>query len=191
MCNNACIEFGKKYLVEQWVIGKTVIEVGSLNVNGSLRSHIESLKPSKYTGVDIREGNGVDEICKIEDVLDKFGKESFDVVISTELLEHIFDWKKAINNLKSICKRGGFILITTRSYGFEKHGWPHDHWRYELYDMRYIFSDSQILRLEKDNEFGVLMLAYKYPEPIPYGNVVLDDYLIYNINYDLRIKLGE
>lgn len=58
MCNSCCIEFGVKNLEKNEVEGKRVIEVGSLNVNGGLRSCIESLNPAKYIGVDIIEGGG-------------------------------------------------------------------------------------------------------------------------------------
>ena len=44
-----------------------------------------------------------------ERLLDYFGHESFDVVICTETLEHIMDWRSAINNMKGVLKRGGYI----------------------------------------------------------------------------------
>lgn len=39
--------------------------------------------------------------------------ESFDYVLCTEVLEHIFNPIKAINELVRICKKGGTIIITT------------------------------------------------------------------------------
>ena len=86
----------------------------------------------------------MDVICKAEDMLDVFGKDSFDVIISTELLEHVLDWRKVINNFKNVCKRDGIIVITTRSYGCLYHGHPYDFWRYEIEDMKHIFSDCTI-----------------------------------------------
>lgn len=68
-----------------------MIEVGSLNVNGSLRPLLGSFKPNLYVGTDIVKGPGVDVVCKAEDLLRTFPKSSFDVLISTELMEHVRD----------------------------------------------------------------------------------------------------
>lgn len=163
MCNKACIDFGRASFKESDVKGKSVIEVGSLDVNGSLRPFIESFGPSGYVGVDIVPGRGVDRICKAEDLIDAFGRESFDVVICTELLEHVKDWREAIHNLKQILRPGGKLLITTRSKGFEYHGYPFDFWRYEISDMNLIFSDFEIEALTSDpgGEPGVFLSARK------------------------------
>jgi SAM-dependent methyltransferase len=141
MCNLACIEFGKKYLIAEEIQGKHVVEVGSLDVNGSLRPWILSLCPKSYIGVDICNGPGVDEICRAEELVFHFGDNKFDVLISTELLEHIRHWREAISNMKKILKPGGIILITTRSRGAGYHGFPYDFWRFELSDMEKIFAD--------------------------------------------------
>ena len=75
-------------------------------------------KPSEYVGVDIKAAPFVDVVCKAEDTLDKFGKQSFDIVVSTELIEHTKDWKKVVSNIKNLLVAGGILVITTRSRGF-------------------------------------------------------------------------
>jgi hypothetical protein len=70
--------------------GKRVLEVGSKYVNGSVRPLIERFcSPKEYVGVDIEAGKFVDVILSAEKLVEYFGPESFDVVISTEMLEHI------------------------------------------------------------------------------------------------------
>jgi SAM-dependent methyltransferase len=164
MCGKAGLIFGRNNLLESEVCDKLVIEVGSYDVNGSLRADIEKLKPVKYWGVDILKGKGVDEICNVKNLINRFGKESFDIVITTELLEHVRDWRAAIHNIKNIIKPNGILLLTTRSFGFEYHGHPFDFWRYEIEDMKKIFSDFTIVKLENDPSCpGVFLKAVKSP----------------------------
>jgi len=185
MCNAYCILFGAINLKKEEIEEKRIIEVGSYNVNGSLKPLLESYKPKEYIGVDIMKGPGVDIVCNAEETVDKFGKERFDVVISTELLEHVRNWKKVICNLKNICVREGIILITTRSKGFPYHGYPYDFWRYEMEDMRIIFSDCDILVLEKDPAKGVFV---KIRKPINFIENDLSEYKLYSILTNKRVK---
>ena len=150
VCHSSCIEFGKANIRKEHVCGKSVIEVGSFDFNGSLRPIVEAFNPKLYIGVDIQRGAGVDEICNAEDLIDRFGVNKFDLVICTELLEHVKNWKKVIHNLKQIITPGGRLLITTRSKGFRLHVFPFDFWRYEIPDMEFIFRDFKIEFLGKD-----------------------------------------
>ena len=162
MCNENCIDFLKKNLTQEHIAGKTVIEVGAQDINGSARQFIEALQPLKYIGVDIVKSPGVDIVCDATKLIDIFGKESCDVVIATEVIEHIKDWKLAIHNFKSILRPNGIVLITTRSKGYPYHGYPFDFWRFEGDDFRYCFSDFDINVIEKDiSKPGVFIKAKK------------------------------
>jgi len=159
--NTYCVLFGVQNLSCADVQGKRVLEAGALDVNGSLRPVIDRCRPSEYVGVDIQKGRGVDRVCDVTGLIEMFGAESFDVVIATELIEHVRDWRKAIHNLKAICRKGGTLLVTTRSYGFEYHGFPDDYWRYEEADMKEIFTDCDIEHIAQDPEWGVCIKVRK------------------------------
>lgn len=165
---------------------KFVLEVGSLDVNGSIRRVVEGFGPRKYTGVDIRSGPGVDEVVSVEDLLSTFGPETFDLVLSTEMLEHVPDWKSAVRNLKGVLRPGGTLLLTTRSQGFRFHGYPYDFWRFSREDLANIFSDFDVKALEKDWDTspGVFLVATK---PQAYTQRPLDGLLIYSAVRHYRI----
>jgi len=143
---------------------KRVLEVGSKYVNGSVRPLIEKfLSPREYIGVDIESGRYVDAIVPAEKLVEYFGSESFDVVIATELLEHVKDWRLVINNMKQVLRPGGYIYITTRSKGFPYHAYPYDFWRYEQRDLKKIYSDFEIITLRQDHEAPGVFLKAKKP----------------------------
>ena len=186
MCNVAVIEFFIENIEIEEFKGKRVLEVGSKYVNGSVRPLIERFcSPKEYIGIDIEAGKFVDLILPVEKLVEYFGSESFDVVITTELLEHIQNWRLVISNLKEVLKRGGYIYITTRSYGFPFHAYPHDYWRYEVKDIQKIFSDFEILKLIKDHEDpGVFLKARK---PFNYSPNNLQDIALYSMILGKRI----
>jgi len=81
--------------------------------------------------------------------------------------------------MKRICRPNGAILITTRSRGYPFHDHPADFWRFETEDMESIFSDFEIVRLEKDEiRPGVFMKAIK-PEKFVLKDI--SDYGVYSI----------
>lgn len=121
-----------------------------MDVNGSVREGLMTLSPSSYTGVDLASGPGVDEVCSAAELAERFGPDSFDIVVSTEMLEHVLDWRRAVRNLKAVLKPGGALLITTRSPGYPYHGYPHDFWRFDEDDFRAIFSDMDIRLIARD-----------------------------------------
>lgn len=188
MCHASCVIFGAINLTKEEIAGKRVIELGACEVNGSLRPLLESYNPSEYVGVDIVNGPGVDIVCPVENILEKFGPDSFDVVLSTEMLEHVRDWRKVISNIKRICKPGGIIVLTTRSKGFIYHAHPYDFWRYEPEDMKEIFSDCEIIKLQSDPQATHDGVFIKVRKPADFKENDLADIILYSITEDKRVK---
>jgi SAM-dependent methyltransferase len=116
-------------LFHREVAGRDVLEVGSLNINGSVRPLVEARNPASYVGVDVVDGPGVDKLCDVADLVATFGPDSFDVVVSTECLEHVADWQLAVAQMTLVLRPGGVLVWTTRSPGFLYHH-PPDRWRY-------------------------------------------------------------
>lgn len=164
MCHGSCLEFVASQLHADEVRGKTVLEVGARDVNGSPRAAVQALGPASYLGVDLAPGPGVDEVCAGEHLVRRYGPEAFDVVISTETLEHVRDWPTVIDNLKEVVKPGGILLVTTRSRGFPFHDYPFDFWRYEVEDLAVLFSDFTVMALVPDpSSPGVFFKGRKPP----------------------------
>jgi 2-polyprenyl-3-methyl-5-hydroxy-6-metoxy-1,4-benzoquinol methylase len=165
--------------------GKRILEVGSQDVNGSIRPLAESYKPCEYIGVDIVKGKNVDLVCDSGNLITAFGRESFDMVISTSLLEHVKDWRQAIHNMKGVCKTGGTILVTSCSMRFPYHGYPYDFWRFETDDLKNIFSDCKIFALQKVPSNLVLITVKK---PDHFAENYFLDYELYSIVANKKVK---
>jgi len=162
MCNRDCLAFTDQNLTAERVAGRRVLEVGAQDVNGSARPFVERHRPAEYLGVDIANGPGVDEICDVGELVERFGEERFDLVVCTEVLEHVRDWRRALSNLKRVLAADGMLLVTTRSIGFHYHGYPYDFWRFEPEDVETLTADMMLHVLERDDSSpGVFFVAVK------------------------------
>jgi SAM-dependent methyltransferase len=100
----------------QYFEGKKVLEVGSQNINGSVRKHFNNCD---YLGIDLGDAPGVD---KIENASEMTYFEEFDVVISSEMLEHCELWEKALVNMFLATKPGGIFILTCAGPNRQEHG---------------------------------------------------------------------
>ena len=153
--------FIQKHLRKADVFNQTVLEVGSRNINGSVRDIILPFQPEQYIGTDMEAGDGVDVVLNALDLVTMYGEESFDIVVCAEMLEHCEHWKGAIANMKSVLKPGGMILLTTRSPGYPLHEYPSDYWRFTRSDMVNIFEDFYIRTFDDPSCSGVFVVGVK------------------------------
>ena len=95
---------------------KRVLEVGSQDLNGSAR---EYFKKCEYTGVDWQPGKGVDVVALAHELT--YPDNTFDVVVSTECMEHDVHAKLTVSNIIRMLKPGGLCIITAASDNREPH----------------------------------------------------------------------
>jgi SAM-dependent methyltransferase len=177
MGNASGVLFVARCLSSTDVANSSIVEFGSQGFG--VRSLLEAWHPREYVGVDVAPGRGVDVVTDVTTAGDRFGANRFDLVVSTELLEHVQDWKAALRTMKAVCKPGGRVILTTRSRGFPYHGAPSDYWRFEQDDLRAAFSDFEILRLETDPLApGVFIAAAK---PHDFAEKDLSSLSVYSI----------
>jgi SAM-dependent methyltransferase len=102
----------------------SVLEVGSYDVNGSVRD----LFAGPYIGVDMQAGPGVDRVMDAH-ALD-FPDSAFDVVVCCEMLEHDPAFWLSLAEMGRVLCPGGRLVVTARGNGFPEHRFPEDHWRF-------------------------------------------------------------
>lgn len=69
-----------------------------------------------------------------------FEDSEFEIVLCTEVLEHLIDPRKAIREFNRVLKPGGKIILTTR-FIYPIHDAPGDYWRFTKYGLAHLFSE--------------------------------------------------
>jgi ubiquinone/menaquinone biosynthesis C-methylase UbiE len=95
--------------------GVEVLEVGSLNINGTVRDFFNS---TRYIGADVAEGRDVDVVCNGENL--DYPDNSFDVAVSAECFEHNPEWVATFRNMWRMSKK--YVMMTCASEGRAEHG---------------------------------------------------------------------
>jgi SAM-dependent methyltransferase len=105
-----------------------IYEFGSFIVPG--QEAIGDLRPlfpdREYVGCDMREGPGVDRVEDISQL--SLADESVPTIVCVETLEHVFEVRRAVDELLRVLAPGGMIVITT-PFNFYLHDYPGDYWR--------------------------------------------------------------
>ena len=104
----------------------SVLEIGSMDVNGTLRDH--QPPQSQWTGVDLEAGKGVDIVLDSSHTL-PFTDASFDLVIASSVFEHDPFFWKTFTEMVRVTKPNGFIYISAPSNGVV-HRYPLDIYRF-------------------------------------------------------------
>jgi len=99
---------------------RKVAEVGSLNINGTARNLFQG---GDYTGIDHTAGRGVDVVGEAREVLQN---NIYDVVFSTEALEHDVNWEDTFLSMWVATSKGGLVFFTCATTGRPIHG-THEH----------------------------------------------------------------
>ena len=99
--------------------------------------------------VDIRPGNGVRLLSDAQSLGVASG--SLDVVLCTEVLEHLPEPQRAIDEMFRVLKPGGTLLLTTR-FLFPIHDAPHDYFRFTKYGLRYLLRNFEVVELNEETD---------------------------------------
>lgn len=93
----------------------------------------------KYVGLDIDKSEA-DILCSIENI-SRIKKDSFDTILSTQVLEHVENPAKMIKDSYKILKKGGCIILTA-PMTWQLHEQPRDFYRYTKYGLRYLLESA-------------------------------------------------
>lgn len=149
-------------MLKRWSNSAHVLDVGSFNVNGSLRPLAEE-RGWEYVGVDMREGPNVDIVSPSPHKL-PFSESEFDIVLSASTLEHVERPWLLVPEMARVLKPGGMMVVYTHC-SWPYHPFPQDYWRFFpetirlLFDLSNCLTDYEIKMVNKDKD--IYGLAWK------------------------------
>ena len=105
-----------KQMFPEYFSRKEVLDCGSLDINGNNRYFFDGCK---YTGIDIVEGRNVDVVTRVHEF--NPGKQ-YDVVVSTEMLEHDSNYLVSLIKMRNLTKSNGLLIFTAAGLNRPEHG---------------------------------------------------------------------
>ncbi|WP_339742478.1 class I SAM-dependent methyltransferase [uncultured Rubinisphaera sp.] len=89
----------------------------------------------------------VGDICTYD-----FSNKCFDVVIMSEVLEHVHSPYLAINNINSILNENGKLILTT-PFMFPLHDRPYDYYRFTRFGLEFLLRDFKNVQVCERNSY--------------------------------------
>lgn len=119
-------KFVERYVLPNKREGLSVLEVGSLDVNGSVRDF--SPEGANWVGIDLESGPGVDIVVQTPLEI-PFPDNHFDFAVASSVFEHDSFFWVTLEEMARVVKDTGYIFITAPSNGVV-HRYPFDSYRF-------------------------------------------------------------
>lgn len=96
---------------------------------------------SERVGCDVVQSdrNKVDVVCPATALA--FPNESFDSVLSTQVMEHVVDHRQMLREAYRVLRPGGVCILTV-PFAWELHEEPYDFFRFTRHGLRQLFTDA-------------------------------------------------
>ena len=98
----------------------------------------------EYLGTDLEPGPNVRYVCPLEDLA--VPDASFDLVLCTQVLEHVRTPADALREITRVLRPGGHAFVTTHGV-WPFHPYPQDRWRWTQQGLESLVSDTPGLNL--------------------------------------------
>ena len=136
---------------------KQVLNIGS----GGVIENILIQNKILFRSLDIDRRRNPDILCNMED-MSMLKDQSYDAVFCMEVLEHVRNPFKAVEEVFRILKKGGVVIGST-PFILGIHDYPIDYYRYTKYGLESLFNDFTKLELVERNTYmqSVLVLPLR------------------------------
>lgn len=115
---------------------------------GNQGKHIPELNGYNLVTLDISDSSKPDFVADITMHNHAIENDYFDVLMCTEVLEHVVDPFSAVQEMERIIKQGGYILVTT-PLNARIHGPVPDCWRFTEFGLKVLFRNFDIVKFDR------------------------------------------
>lgn len=135
--------------VKQFARGKKhkhILELGSgIKRNGyyyySMKRFFDDSNDFLQTDINKDFGHQILDVTKMKH------QEEFDIILCLNVLEHVYDFQKAIDNMYKALKKNGTAVIAVPTF-YPLHDEPGDYWRFTEHALRKMLGDFRKVKLE-------------------------------------------
>jgi SAM-dependent methyltransferase len=131
--------------------GEKVLTVGAGGQVGELLAEFSRRHKFTVTSFDIDEKYAPDilgDICSFD-----FGDSSYDVIVFSEVLEHVHFPHLAIENIHGVLSEHGRLILTV-PFIFPIHERPRDYFRYTRYGLEFLLRDFKDVHIRERNSWA-------------------------------------
>mgnify|MGYP001567437790 CR=1 FL=1 len=145
-CQDWMTKIKKKYPESLGNLGK-VLEIGSLNINGTARDYF---KADEWVGIDMIAGKDVDLVVNAHDIHIYWQFQVFDTIVCMNTLEHDNKFWLTLEQINKVLKKGGLLIYAQPTINFPIHDHPGDYWRLTKQALQeVIFEGFEVLDIEE------------------------------------------
>lgn len=130
---------------------KNILEIGS-GKGYKVEKFFDNSNTFTKSDINPSFGHRVLDVTRIESF------EEYDVIICLNVLEHVFDYNKAIKNMHNALKKGGTLFIGIPAF-YPLHDIPHDYWRFTEFSLNRLFKIFSLVEIERA---GMKAFPYNY-----------------------------
>jgi|ERR1043166_208986 SAM-dependent methyltransferase len=131
--------------------GESVLTVGAGGEVEKLLDQYAAQQEFAVTSFDIDkkyEPDILGDICDYD-----FGARTFDVIVLSEVLEHVHSPHLAIDNIHRLLSSNGRLILTV-PFIFPIHERPHDYFRYTRYGLEFLLREFKDVRIRERNSWA-------------------------------------
>lgn len=162
--------FVRKGLYQHIAALAPLIKGRVLDVGCGSKPYRSLIHASEYIGLEISGGNPNADYYYDGNHF-PFQDGEFDSVLTSEVLEHVFNPEVFLSEVNRVLKGGGVLLLTA-PFVWDEHGQPYDYARYSSFGLRHLLEHNGFIILEHRksmNDIRVIfqmMNAYTYKKTI-------------------------